>query len=355
MEQTNDLNLRSKEFSLNQIDVSMSDITDSASLDMLHELSPVHLLGALPDGENGDDFTIQDEMRFTLWSTREMAIETDCSNTENRSTVSSLTYDMNIYSSFDELQKRYTETTGTETDLEQAPISKEPENHSSRKNGYSDTSPKPRWCSISRIYTTAPVSIYNTRKKKLAVCVIIFCFALFAIIASASQERSESGLGRADSDYSVSGDDDARDDIQTEEIMGKTTKSTLWPATISSKDPVTLDTSSTSKLMDDGNISIVSKSDASAISQFNQSSLQLDTHELEDDFVASKAKPHAPLLNPTQVPSYYSPGIKETERPVLFHTTLFDNLSSVQEHSMVPTWVTLAPSHVKRNTEEPLL
>ena len=105
MEQTNDLNLRSREFFVNQIDVSMSDITDSASLDRLCELSPVHLLRALPDDENGDDFTIQDEMRFTLWSTREMARETDCSNAENRSTVSSLTHDMNIYKN-DTLKQR---------------------------------------------------------------------------------------------------------------------------------------------------------------------------------------------------------------------------------------------------------
>ena len=166
-----DLDVRPKDFSMNQIDVSISDITDCASLDnRLRELSPVHLLGALPDEDNGDDFTTQDEMRFTLWSTREMTRETDCVDTEDKSTVS------DVYPSFDELQKRY-----TKRDLEQAPIPNEPESRSNRKIDSCNTSSEPwaKRCSISRvglqrIYTKSLASITNAPKKKLAACVIIF-------------------------------------------------------------------------------------------------------------------------------------------------------------------------------------
>lgn len=99
------------ELSIEQIDLSISDVTDALSLDdrlRAFNLAPVHLLGACTDKRDEGDYTVRDEMRFALQESQEAVFtQSEYVDAEDKSTVSSLTYE-DFYTSFDELQKRYT-------------------------------------------------------------------------------------------------------------------------------------------------------------------------------------------------------------------------------------------------------
>jgi hypothetical protein len=93
-----------QELHMEQIDASVSDITEAASYaDQLRSFGPVHLLGdTLSDG--GDMSTIENEMRFALGAHQKISLrqQTDLvEDVEAKSTVSSLTNDS--FPSFDEL------------------------------------------------------------------------------------------------------------------------------------------------------------------------------------------------------------------------------------------------------------
>ncbi|KAL3784383.1 hypothetical protein ACHAWO_001629 [Cyclotella atomus] len=350
-----------KELSVEAIDVSVSDMTDGASLDRLP-----HLLGVLPDdhGTYEDEYTIKEEMRFALREPHETVLKQTASlDAEDRSTVSSLTYE--LYPSFDELHKSYV----VRGDLEPKAFNEQKnsidaEDASVRQSSMDKVSPWKRWFRLSQENSRRAdscIRVLNVSKKTLVIAAVVMLLALIAITASSSA-ISPSRVSRGYDSIEAADPEDkgGAPDIQTGGYQSKPnetgTITSTRPASKSSKENASLSTAQSSDLGEIGDaIVITSKSGGGVLSHFNSS-----THEerFEDDFQPSANSTDSPSYNsiqaPTLTPTNYPTNSIKTEAPVLIHTSLFDTPTYYPSYADIPI-ETQAPSRAKTYTDEPTM
>ena len=314
-----------REFSSEDLEVSLNDITDGASLEKRVRAitpEPVHLLGAVPDGDEGDtvDYKTKDKMRFAVLAPQEQFRQTDdFVEAEAESTVSSLTYE--YYPSFDDLQNRYVRRN------REQPTTKESVDGESPCSEGDNTSPWIKWCNNPKTDSTIASITRGSRKKLVAGS--IFFIALVAIISSTSinSRSSHSNASELESmdhtHHPKSHDDDAPDSATEEHQQTHTNTSLHYHVSEGLQDDFLIVTAQSSEPRDNANISAV-------WNQSNQSSINLDTDVPEDDlvqystnFTATDAPSYVSLQGPSLTPSYYSKD-EETKTPVFLYTNLYN-------------------------------
>lgn len=346
--------LKPRELSIGAVDVSVSDMTDGASLDRLPQL-----LGALPDCDE-DEYTIREEMRFALRDSQEAVLrQTTSVDVDDKSTVSSLTYD--LHPSFDELHKSYVrkdlEPTAYNIALKNAIGTENPS--VTQSMSANEVSPWKRWFHLSKENSKRAqscIAVFDVSKKTLVVAAVVMLLALIAITASSS--AISRGNHAVDSEAAKPGDERVvPESIHTGVYPSKQNETgpTSRPASKSSKENAILATAQSSDLGEIADVTITSKSDGSALNNFNSSS-----HEgvFEDDYFQSGTNssdvPSYESIQSPASPSNYPTTSVETEATVLFDTQLFDSPTYYPSHDKILI-ETRAPSRTNRYTDEPTL
>lgn len=315
---------QSKPREVEQIDMSMSDITDAASLDdrlRALSLAPVHLLGALPDGESDEDeHIVRNEMHFALRDTHEAVLrQADSVDAEDKSAVSSLTCD--FYPSFDELNKRYMRNNQVCTAKQDLIDAENPSIAQGTEVDKISPSKRFRKQSQSSDYKESCIALFDVSPKKLIAAAVVMLLALIAIVASTSVNSNDRArnnkaavLDSLNPD-SPTNEHDAPEAILAEGHPNKPSETSLayHPSKGSNEDSI-------------GNTSVESKSDSDVINRINESSFGLDAGALEDHgdvqsgIYSTGGPSYEPAIqSPSQLPSNYPSSFATEEPSLLFY------------------------------------
>jgi hypothetical protein len=221
-----------------------------------------------------------------------------------------------------------------------------------------EVSPWKRWFHLSKENSKRAqscIAVFDVSKKTLVVAAVVMLLALIAITSSSS--AISRGNHAVDSEAAKPGDERVvPESIHTGVYPSKQNETgpTSRPASKSSKENAILATAQSSDLGKIADVTITSKSDGSALNNFNSSS-----HEgvFEDDFQSGTNSSDVPSYEPIQSPaspSNYPTTSVETEATALFDTHSFESPTYYPSHDKILI-ETRAPSRANRYTDEPTM